>query len=184
VGIRVWSAKKFLLSGEPRMLVGVMPARFQAFGALQQVWAPITDTRDASGDKSEPSVDTMMARLKPGVKLAAASAELDVIVKRLAKSKPEAFPKHFTAKVQSATDFLMGRGGSEPRRQETEHFDIKHMLYDLLVGVMMLLLIACSGVANLLLARGAVREKEMRCGRRWAHRAGNWCGNCLWRMLC
>jgi len=103
--------KKFLLSGEPRTLVGVMPARFQAFGALQQVWAPITDTRDAGGDKSEPSVDTMMARLKPGVKLAAASAELDVIVKRLAKSKPEAFTKHFTAKVQSATDFLMGPWG-------------------------------------------------------------------------
>src|SRR5216684_4984241 len=154
--------KKFLLSGEPRMLVGVMPARFQAFGALQQVWAPITDTRGASGDKSEPSVDTMMARLKPGVKLAAASAELDVIVKRLAKSKPEAFPKHFTAKVQSATDFLMGPWGiGTAGGQETEHFDIKHMLYDLLVGVMMLLLIACSGVANLLLARGAVREKEI-----------------------
>jgi putative ABC transport system permease protein len=154
--------KKFLLNDEPRTLAGVMPPRFHAFGALQQVWAPITDTQGAGGDQNEHLVDTMMARLKPGVKLAAASAELDVIVKRLAKGKPEGFPKHFTARVQSATDFLMGPWGiGTAGGQETEHFDIKHMLYNLLAGVMLLLLIACSGVANLLLARGAVREKEI-----------------------
>jgi putative ABC transport system permease protein len=154
--------KSFLLNGEQTTLVGIMPRRFQAFGALQQVWAPITDTRGASESKSEPTVDTMMARLKPDVKVDAASGELDVIVKRLAKNKPKEFPKHFTARVQTGTDFLMGAWGiGTAGGSETEHFDIKHMLYDLLAGVMMLLLIACSGVANLLLARGASREKEI-----------------------
>jgi putative ABC transport system permease protein len=154
--------KSFLLNGEQSTLVGIMPRRFQAFGALQQVWMPITDTRGAGEAKSEPSVDTMMARLKPGVKVDAASAELDVIVKRLANSKPHEFPKHFTARVQSATDFLMGPWGiGTAGGPEAEHFDVKHMLYDLLAGVIMLLLIACSGVANLLLARGASREKEI-----------------------
>jgi putative ABC transport system permease protein len=154
--------RSFLLNGEQRTLVGIMPERFQAFGALQQVWAPITDVRRAGGSESEASVDTMMARLKPGVKVDAASAELNVIVKRLAKNQPDEFPKHFTARAQSATDFLMGPWGiGTAGGPETEHFDIKHMLYDLLAGVMMLLLIACSGVANLLLARGAAREKEI-----------------------
>jgi len=155
--------KSFLLDGEQRTLVGIMPRRFQAFGALQQVWAPITDTRGVGESKSEPTVDTMMARLKPGVKVDAASAELDVIVKRLAKNNAGGFPKHFTARVQSGTDFLTGAWGigTAGGPEATEHFDIKHMLYDLLAGVMLLLLIACSGVANLLLARGAAREKEI-----------------------
>ena len=154
--------KTFLLNGEPRTLVGVMPRRFHAFGAMNQVWAPITDTRYAPGSENEPPVNYMMARLKPGVTLAAASADLDVIVKRLASGQPNQFPKHFTARVQSATDFLMGPWGiGTAGGAETEHFDIKHMLYALLAGVMMILLIACSGVANLLLARGAAREKEI-----------------------
>ena len=45
------------------------------------------------------SVDTMMARLKPGVTLETASADLDVIVKRLAKNRPNDYPKHFSARV-------------------------------------------------------------------------------------
>jgi putative ABC transport system permease protein len=154
--------KSYLVDGKPRTLVGIMPPRFQAFGALQQAWIPITDTREVSASDDEPSVDTMMARLKPGVSVKEASAEVDVIVKRLAKDHPKAFPKHFTARVQSASDFMMGPWGiGSAGGPETEHFDIKHMLYDLLAGVIMLLLIACSGVANLLLARAAVREKEI-----------------------
>jgi putative ABC transport system permease protein len=154
--------RTFLLNGKPRTLVGVMPRRFQAFGAMNQVWAPIADTQGARGSTNEPPVNYMMARLKPGVTLAATSADLDLIVKRLAKSQPNQFPKHFTARVQSATDFLMGGWGiGTAGGAETEHFDTKHMLYDLLAGVMMILLIACSGVANLLLARGAAREKEI-----------------------
>jgi putative ABC transport system permease protein len=154
--------KTYFVDGKPRTLVGIMPPRFQAFGALRQAWMPIIDTRDVAGSIEERSFSTMMARLKPGVSLEEASAEVDVIVKRLAKENPKDFPKHFTAGVQSATDFLMGPWGiGSAGGPETEHFDIKHMLYDLLAGMMLLLLIACSGVANLLLARAAAREKEI-----------------------
>jgi putative ABC transport system permease protein len=154
--------KSYLVDGKPRTLVGIMPPRFQAFGALQQSWIPITDTREVAGSADEPSVATMMARLKPGVTVEKASAEVDVIAKRLAKDNPNVFPKHFTARVQSAVDFMMGAWGiGSAGGPETEHFDIKHTLYDLLAGVIMLLLIACSGVANLLLARAAVREREI-----------------------
>jgi putative ABC transport system permease protein len=154
--------KSYLVDEKPRTLVGIMPPRFQAFGALVQAWIPITDRREVSGSTDEPSVDTMMARLKPGVTVEEASTEVDVIAKRLAKDHPKAFPKHFTARAQSADDFMMGAWGiGSAGGPETEHFDIKHTLYDLLAGVVMLLLIACSAVANLLLARAAVRGKEI-----------------------
>jgi putative ABC transport system permease protein len=151
--------KSFIVDDEPRMLVGIMPPRFQAFGALQQIWIPISDTEGASGVRRPSSVDTMMARLKPGVGVAQASAALDLIVKRLAKNRPDDFPEHFSVRALSATDFLMGPwgigsvGGPE--------FGIKQMLCNLLAGATILLLIACSGVANLLLARATVRGKEI-----------------------
>ena len=152
--------RHFTVDGEPRTLVGVMPPRFQAFGALQQMWIPF----DAVGAARSPQfvsqqTSEMLARLKPGVSLATASANLDVIVKRLTKMHPEDFPKNFTARVVSATDFLMGpygiggAGGSE--------YGFKSLLFNLLAAVMILLLIACSNVANLLFARATVREKEI-----------------------
>ena len=139
-----------------------MPPRFQAYGALVQIWTPIPSSPDTKAAAPAMSVDTMMARLKPGVTLETASADLDVIVKSLAKNRPNDFPKHFSARVLSATDFMLGPYGiGSAGGPETQHFDIKHMLYALLAAAMILLLIACSNVANLLLARATVREKEI-----------------------
>ena len=154
--------KAFLVDESPRTLVGIMPARFQAYGALVQIWIPITNVPGAAGTAGETTVSTMMARLKPGVSLGAASADLDVIIRRLAKSRPGDFPRHFSARVITATEFLMGPFGiGTAGGAETQHFDIRHMLYDLLAGAVILLLIACSNVANLLLARATVREREI-----------------------
>ena len=104
----------------------------------------------------------MLARLKPRLTLETASADLDLIVKRLALLHPDDFPKRVAARGQSATDSLWDPKAVPPHSIP----DMKHLLYDLLAAVAMLLLIACSNVANLLLARAAVCGKK-----RWQYAA-------------
>jgi putative ABC transport system permease protein len=148
--------KSYVVDGESRSLVGVMPPRFHAYGPGMQIWTPIAWNSGTSGSGQELRLN-LLGRLRHGTTLEAASSNFEVIAKRLAAIHPNDFPKHFTARVESAEDFLMGPKGGGP----TFHSDVKHLMYDLLIAVMILLLIACSNVANLLLARGAVREKEI-----------------------
>ena len=129
--------KSFILRGTPRTLVGIMPARFNAFGA--SLWMP-TRADEAGGN--------LIGRLKPGVSVQAAGAELDAIAHRLQKANPRGtFPENFTVEAQTLLDSLIG--------------SFKKTLYALLAAVFLLLLIACSNVANLLLARATAREREI-----------------------
>ncbi|HLW81861.1 MAG TPA: ABC transporter permease [Candidatus Acidoferrales bacterium] len=148
--------KSYIVDEEPRTFVGVMPPRFQAFGPLAQIWIPLTWMQVASASDGQPEL-TLLGRLKPGVNLQTASSNFDVIAKSLAALHPNDFSPHFTARVESADDFLLGfhAGGA------MLFSDTKHLIYDLLGAVAILLLIACSNVANLLLARATSREKEI-----------------------
>ena len=135
--------KVFLLDGSPITLVGIMPPRFNAFGKC--FWLP------ASPDKSRHSLRggaTVIGRLKPAVSLGTAAADLDTIAHHLQLSNPDGtIPKKFALVPQPLLDTLIG--------------DFKKSLYALLSAVLLLLLIACSNVANLLLARASTREREI-----------------------
>ena len=129
--------KSFVLRGAPRTLVGVMPARFNAFSA--SLWMPMRDD-EANGN--------IIARLKPGITAQAAAADLDAIAHRLQQTSPKGrYPENFTVVTRTLLDSLIG--------------SFKATLYALLAAVFLLLLIACSNVANLLLARATAREREI-----------------------
>ncbi len=134
-----------MLNNVARTLTAVMPPRFLPANA--DMWFPLEATQ---GDVRIDGVPVYMAprgRLKPGITLAAAAADLTPIATRLAQDHPREFPKQFTVLTRTFADNVVG--------------DFKGMLYALMAAVALVLLIACSNVANLLLARATTREREI-----------------------
>jgi putative ABC transport system permease protein len=133
------TALKF--DGQPRTLVGIMPPRFQFLDV--SVWVPYNLT-----PASQRSYVEMMGRLRPGVTVQAASADLEAAFQRLVQAYPADFPdKRFTVSVRTLTDATIG--------------DFRRVLYTLVAAAAILLLIACGNVANLLLVRATRREREI-----------------------
>jgi len=129
----------------PYTVVGVMPQSFTVPEGNAELWAPITFGAEAANDRGSFYLSAI-ARLKPGVTLEQAQSEADVIARNLEL----AYPKSNTDlgfSIVSLHGFMM-RG-------------FKQSLWVLLGAVLFILLIACVNVANLLLARAAVREKEL-----------------------
>ena len=130
------------MNGTATTCVGVMPPRFQKQAA--DLWRPIRL------DRADPVLSrqyfVFQAKLKPGVTLEKATAQMDVVARRIATVYPDNYPPRFTVHVVSWVDGIVSR--------------FRGTLYTLFAAVV-LLLIACSNVANMLLARAAAREKEM-----------------------
>jgi len=128
--------------------VGIMPPRFQLSDG--RLWFPLALSPGAEGATlvgNMPAQLWAIGRLKPGISLAAATADIQVLAKGLSKVYPKEYPEEFTVSVQNLVESLMG--------------NFKVMLYALLGAVAILLLIACSNVANLMLAKATTREREI-----------------------
>ncbi|HEV8498350.1 MAG TPA: ABC transporter permease [Gemmatimonadaceae bacterium] len=148
-GDRSIVGRKLSIEGFPRTVVGVMPPRFDFPETRTDVWMPLTRFNLDSLDDRNNHYLFMVGRLKPGVPLQRAYAEATTIAQRIMRTYPAQFdpkaPLH--PHLTSVTEELVGK--TQP------------YLLALLGAAAFVLLIACSNVANLLLARGETRHKEM-----------------------
>jgi putative ABC transport system permease protein len=137
--------KVFVLNGTARTLVGIMPPRFGWYDP--DLWIPKTPHPGVTtGFAGLPERWFMLGRLKPGVSMAQASADLTGIVHRMAKIRPQDYPAQFQVFVARIGHSVAG--------------PLERTLYVVLAAVGLLLLIGCVNVANLTLARATSREKE------------------------
>ncbi|HZE57082.1 MAG TPA: ABC transporter permease [Chthoniobacterales bacterium] len=144
-GARDVVGRSVQLSGEPYQIVGVAP--YFGIASKVDVWTPMAFTpKESANDARGGHYISVGGRLKPGVTVRQAKAELDVIANQLAIQYPDP-QKGWGIFMMPLQDYMVR--------------DVKPVLYTLLGAVGCVLLIACANLANLLLARATARHREI-----------------------
>jgi putative ABC transport system permease protein len=133
------------IDGRDYAVVGVLPARFD-FPAKSDLWLPAELDRATTSRTAHNY--SAVGRLRDGVGVGAASADLDAIAQRIRRASAE------------QNDYLLRGAGASPL-QATLTGRVRSPLYFLLGAVGVLLLVACANVAHFLLARASRRGREL-----------------------
>ena len=152
--------RKITMNGEAYNVIGIMPQSFrfpEIWGSKPEYWAPLNLGQPAWRKNRGSHWIWVMARLKPGVTLAQARAEMETLSTRIAHQYPTS-NTGVIAKVHTLRGVLTRR--------------VRPALLVLLAAVGFLLLIACVNVVNLLLARAIARQREIAV--RLAVGSGRW----------
>ena len=138
--------KTILLDARPFTVIGVLPAWFTYPDAQVQLWTPLYNVRSRSNMQMFDAHNfDVVGRLKPGITIAQANAELNTIQQSIRKQHPQ-------GAVLDATSLRP--------ILDAETYTVKTSLYTLLAATGCLLLIACLNIANLLVARALTRRRE------------------------
>ncbi|HEX3144200.1 MAG TPA: ABC transporter permease [Pyrinomonadaceae bacterium] len=149
--------KTIPLSGNSYTVIGVMPAAFKSPRENTEAWTPVHISNPVAANFRGVHFLRTYGRLAPGVTLQQASAEMRLIDEQLAKQYPADNKNRSTALI-ALQERIVGQSRSA--------------LLILFAAVSLVLLIACANFANLLLARGAERGREIVI--RTALGAGRW----------
>ncbi len=139
--------RRMTLGGTAFTVVGVMPPGLDYPNGVE-VWRTVRSVPAGGvfGDAAHYEID-LIARLRPGVTIDQAAAELASIARRVEVNAPPDQPRDLVAVVQSFEEVIVG--------------DLRPAMLALFGAVALVLLIAAANVANLLLLRGEVRSREL-----------------------
>src|SRR6202030_3408441 len=141
--------KNISLDGKPALIIGVLPADFEmpTLARADLLVSLALDESTGRGPDARQRIIRTFARLKPGITTTQAAAMLQPLYQESLNFVPPQFRKEVSLRVRSLRDHQVG--------------DSRQASWILLGAVLSVLLVACTNVANLILARATGRQREL-----------------------